>query len=258
MAAHRYWRVNFIYRDGNRHVHIYTLRMSATAGSADQCTGGTASSSGHVSNPPANAFDGNGATFWQSDQNDAPKWLQYDFGAPVSVDEIALTFGASSSTVPLCAWLLYSDDATTWRLLGPVSAYSTGDVSSTKVTTGFGDVGASANGSHITLSPGWPAQALNAQFRSTVVRTDIEDSGAYRIAGITRKETAPDVFVIYPYRRVRLLERQTGRLIRETWSDPVTGAYAFEKLKLREYILLTDDHARYYNAVAADAIVPVL
>ena len=58
-------------------------------------------------------------------------------------------------------------------------------------------------------------------------------------------------------RRVRLFHRQSGRLVRETWSDAATGAFEFRNLKAQDYLVVADDHTRYYNAVTADAVVPV-
>lgn len=269
MAAHRYWALLVTARAGSGNgVSIAEVEMRASTGGADQCVGGTASGTSSFGLVPANAFDNNDATIWHNAATGNAVRLSYDFNSPVVVAEIFVrnspagaTSGLPGATYgPAACWVQWSDDGSTWYYGGPATDLGGLGNAGTATITGVNDTspGAVVRGDNIVLTPGWPAQALNAQVRGEVVRTDTEDGGTYRIAGITRKESSPDVFVIYPYRRVRLLERQTGRLIRETWSDPVTGAYAFEKLKLREYILLTDDHARYYNAVAADAIVPVL
>jgi len=259
---HRYWRVLMNRTNANGRAALKKLEMRALVGGVDQCIGGTPITSGTSSGTTAAAaFDANAATEWQSEisSSEGFSWIGYDFGGVIDVLEITLTLGANSSMLSSAAYLSYSDDGNNWTLLAPFVNLTSYGAGATVTINGFAALGNSVVvGSTIALNPGWPAQALNAQVRGEVSRFDIEDSGAYHIAGVTRKESAPDVFVVYPYRRVRLLERQTGRLIREMWSDPVTGAYAFEKLKLREYILLTDDHARFYNAVAADAIVPVL
>lgn len=270
MAAHRYWALLVTARAGSGNgVGIAEVEMRASTGGADQCTGGTASGASSFGLVAGNAFDDNDATIWHNAATGGNAVrLSYDFNSPTTVVEIFVRNPPAGATTglpgvtygPAACWVQWSDDGATWYYGGPAADLSGLGNAGTATIAAVTDASPPAivRGDNITLAPGWPAQALNAQVRSTLARTDIEDGGAYRIAGITRKESSPDVFVVYPYRRVRLLERQTGRLIRETWSDPVTGAYAFEKLKLREYILLTDDHARYYNAVAADAIVPVL
>lgn len=270
MAAHRYWALLVTARSGSGNgVGIAEVEMRATTGGADQCVGGTASGTSSFGLVPANAFDNNDATIWHNAATGGnPTRLAYDFNSPVTVVEIFVrnppagaTTGLPGATYgPAACWIQWSDDGSTWYYGGPATDLSGLGNAGTATITAVSDTapGTVVRGDYAVLNPGWPAQALNAQVLGARALTDIEDGGVYRIAGITRKESSPDVFVVYPYRRVRLLERQTGRLVRETWSDPVTGAYAFEKLKLREYILLTDDHARYYNAVAADAIVPVL
>ena len=58
-------------------------------------------------------------------------------------------------------------------------------------------------------------------------------------------------------RRVRLLHECTGRLVREVWSNE-DGTFEFANLALAEYIVLTDDHTRLYNAVVADKVLAVV
>lgn len=59
--------------------------------------------------------------------------------------------------------------------------------------------------------------------------------------------------------RVRLYDAQSGRLVRETWSDPVTGAWQVDGLALgREYIQLGTDPTGTYEADAVDRVYAVL
>lgn len=59
-------------------------------------------------------------------------------------------------------------------------------------------------------------------------------------------------------RRVRCVERQTGLLIAETWSE-ADGSYRFDDLYPgRPYIVIAMDYALQYNAVIADNVIPVL
>lgn len=49
-------------------------------------------------------------------------------------------------------------------------------------------------------------------------------------------------------RRFRLVEERGGTLIREVWSDPVTGAWAFDHIRRDvKYSVLGYDHTGYYN-----------
>ena len=83
---------------------------------------------------------------------------------------------------------------------------------------------------------------------------DLQDGGFGRIRGTVRVDSTPD----YPvWRRVRLYNKRDGRLIREQWSDPVTGAYAFEQINHAvEYVVVAHDHTGVYNAEIRDSITP--
>ena len=54
-------------------------------------------------------------------------------------------------------------------------------------------------------------------------------------------------------RRVILIDERSGRVIRETVSDPLTGAYTFsELLPQNKYTVLAYDHTGVFSAVIAD------
>ena len=58
-------------------------------------------------------------------------------------------------------------------------------------------------------------------------------------------------------RRVRLHDRSTGRLLRETWSG-ADGVYSFTHMELgRKYIVYALDYTGTYDAVAADRVTAV-
>lgn len=55
--------------------------------------------------------------------------------------------------------------------------------------------------------------------------------------------------------RVRILDAESGRLVAETWSDPVTGAWSVTGLALdREYIQLGTDPSGVYEADVLDRV----
>lgn len=74
---------------------------------------------------------------------------------------------------------------------------------------------------------------------------DLQDGGAGRISGTVMVDSTPD----YPvWRRIRLFCERDGRLVREVWSDPVTGAYAFDSINLAlTYTVVAYDHTGYFN-----------
>lgn len=82
---------------------------------------------------------------------------------------------------------------------------------------------------------------------------DEADSGSLRIAGTVAIDDTPDIPV---RRRVRLHDKPTGRVVRETWSDAVTGAYTFDKLRDGLYYVTAFDHTGNHNAVIKDSIRP--
>ncbi len=89
-----------------------------------------------------------------------------------------------------------------------------------------------------------------------LLSTDPETSGHYRIVGTAKR------LGVFTQRRVRLLDRETGRLLRETLSDPVTGAYSFEYIayKYRGYTVMELDwpptRSDPLNADIADMVTP--
>lgn len=60
-------------------------------------------------------------------------------------------------------------------------------------------------------------------------------------------------------RRVRLLRERDGKIVREQWSDAVTGAYSFEEIDASiTYVVIVSDHERVFRAEVADNITPTV
>ena len=56
-------------------------------------------------------------------------------------------------------------------------------------------------------------------------------------------------------RRVRLFDEKSGILVRQTWSNPATGAYIFENVQMsRRYTVIGYDHTGIYRGVIADSL----
>lgn len=96
-----------------------------------------------------------------------------------------------------------------------------------------------------------PGKTTNGLARGMLSSRDLSDLGGNgRIHGDVKKVGSPDSPV---WRRVRLFARRDGRLVREQWSDPVTGAYSFEYVNPSlEYTLVAYDHTGVYQAVISD------
>jgi hypothetical protein len=267
MAAHRYWGLRiqsrYVTAFGGWATAIAEIEMAATPGGADQCSGGTpgADSSDGLTTP-AMLFDNNAATSWERGaMSQVQVW--YDFGVPVEVTEIRVTLPGSGASRP---GGLYAPDVMTvlWSDAGS-SAWSVGLPSVHHPVTTDGQVLTLAGVSddagpgtlvaveHARLEPGWPEDPDNHAAVGAVFTWD-QHSGPFRVAGDVAIEGTPDVPV---GRRVRLLVKRTAELARETWSDPVTGAYAFDRVANRPYIVLSEDHTGVHNAAVTDAVTPV-
>ncbi len=85
---------------------------------------------------------------------------------------------------------------------------------------------------------------------------DLFYGGNGRVSGSVKKKGAPDTPVST---RVRLYTDRDGVMIRETWSDPVTGAYSFGHIAMNvKYTVITYDHTHNFRAVVADNLTPEL
>ncbi len=84
-------------------------------------------------------------------------------------------------------------------------------------------------------------------------RRDEQDAGFSRITGTTSNTGTPTVPV---RRRVRLHDQPSGRVIREVWSDAVTGAYSFDNIRQGTYYVTAFDHTGQYSGVIETDVVP--
>lgn len=279
MAAHRYWGLLLTARSGaGNGISLAEVQMRATAGGANQCTGGTASGAATSGTSAADAFDGSAGTHWYNGAAGPQTRLSYDFGTAVSVAEVVATTSGSGLTPdrpgstygPAAGWVQWSDDGAQWFFanpgsylgaLGNAESATIGPVSDAGLGAGHRTVAPPAR--LVTLGPGtarWTAPG-------GIFRYDPVDGGPLRVAGDVGVKaedggtgtlvTGVDGNQIQPLRRrVRLLQRLTARLVRETWSNPTTGVYEFTGLKDQDYLVIVDDYALAYNAVAADAVRP--
>ena len=96
-----------------------------------------------------------------------------------------------------------------------------------------------------------PVSGNRGAMIAPIAASDMEDGGPYHIEDIVAIDSNPDIPVS---RKVRLFDRATGRLVRETWSDPTTGRYRFDRIRLGPWTIVAYDHTDFYNAVIADNI----
>lgn len=85
---------------------------------------------------------------------------------------------------------------------------------------------------------------------------DMEHGGDGTITGNVAIKGSPNNLPVA--RKVRLVRDVDALCIRETWSDPLTGAYAFPEIdRTVSYTVLSYDHTELFRAVVADRIVPL-
>lgn len=253
MSTHRYWSIETYLNNGSTFPGVASWELRSAIGGADAATGGTPSASSTSAGSAAAAFDGNSSTEWVGGALTSN--LFYLFPAPINILEIAVRLPASAANVPSSIVLRWSDDATNWHRVAPALQLEPSQAGSVITLSGFFDSAiGSARGRRAGQQPLSPLGAIGFVVRNQRATYDPIDGGPYRVAGDVAIDGSPATPV---QRRVRLLERKTARLVREVWSDPTTGAFAFERIAMNEYIVLTDDYTRFYNAVVADAVVPV-
>lgn len=102
-------------------------------------------------------------------------------------------------------------------------------------------------------SPVPPHSALGAP--PLLLARDMEFGGNGTVYGtVDRKGTPANIPL---RRRVRLLSDTSGAMVRETWSDATTGAFAFSGIDpAQRYTTLVYDHEHNFRAEAADNLTP--
>jgi hypothetical protein len=84
--------------------------------------------------------------------------------------------------------------------------------------------------------------------------TGVLGTGRGRVTGTVKVKGTPDAAV---YRKVRLVRERDGLVVRELWSDPVTGAYDFKYIdELQLWTVLSNDYTGAFRAVVADGQIP--
>ena len=76
-------------------------------------------------------------------------------------------------------------------------------------------------------------------------------AGDHQITGSVKEKGIPDDRPVA--RRVLLFDERTHVVVGETWSDPATGAYSFEKISaVPRYVVVAYDYKHNFRAVIAD------
>jgi hypothetical protein len=80
-------------------------------------------------------------------------------------------------------------------------------------------------------------------------------TGTHRVTGTTKAYALGSNIPIS--RRVQLIDDISGNVVRQAWSDPLTGVYSFDNiLSSLKYSVVSYDHTGLYKAVIADNLTP--
>lgn len=239
MSAYRYWRLLLTSQPRSDYVGLVEIELHTSIGGADVTGSGTASArSENLGWGEASmAFDNNSGTQWFSYANTILSWIQYDFGAGVAHAVVEYVMrGYSDPSYSPTAWLLLaSHDSQHFTAIDVKTgqSWTAGETKTFAVD--------------IPLVAGTP-------FRPSVAT--VIDASHYWIHSTVDRLGVPGR---YP---VRLYNRASGALLKESKSDIVSGAYQFQFLPYLErgyQVIALDDPATRSdpkNAAIADLMTP--
>lgn len=85
--------------------------------------------------------------------------------------------------------------------------------------------------------------------------TGVLGQGIGRVRGTVKRKDQPANVPLK--RRVRLVRERDGLVLREAWSDAVTGEYDFQYIdELQTWTVIAYDYEHNHRAVAADNLTP--
>lgn len=259
MTVARHWRCSFTLGSQSS---VSVREMAFLDGSGtDLSTGGTASASSSATGfvTPDKAFDKDLGTWWSNAASELQPYLAYDHGTAVDVAQIRINFGALGGLIALESNIRWSvsDDGSTWSQPAPLRLVSGTIAASTEGTYDLMQVSDLAfigvDGGFLPFAGSAVPSGLPTIFfpSSVAPYRDFAFGGAGKVLGTVKRTADPTNVPLK--RRVRLHRERDGMLIREVWSDPVTGGYEFSWIdELETYTVLTYDYEQTYRAVVAD------
>ncbi len=205
-----------------------------------------------------------------------PHWVSIDTGGVIEVSEVAIwpqNYSPLMARAPKDFEIQISNNGVSWDTLAAftdVTGWSAGTVKTFPIV---GKVlirrnvvrGRCVLSDALSVGTG-PAMIYGIPLLDDPVHLGVE-SGSIKdlITGVLGQglgrvkghvKNTPSIPV---YRKVRLIRERDSLLIRELWSDPITGAYDFKYVdELQKYTILGYDHTGSYNGVIAANVTPEL
>ncbi|MET0426599.1 MAG: discoidin domain-containing protein, partial [Actinoplanes sp.] len=143
---------------------VLSAPTSASAAGPNLAAGKAFSASSYTDVYPAgNAGDGNANTYWESNNNAFPQWLQVDLGSATQVNQAVLKLPPSTSWSTRTQTLSVqgSTDGTSFSTLKASAGYSFNPASSNVVTVDFTAASARFLRLNFTGNTGWAAGQLS-------------------------------------------------------------------------------------------------
>lgn len=258
---HKFWRL-VVSATGSRYFQVSDVAFLNAEG-ADVSVGGVASASSEYGPgyTAANAFDKSSGTDYCNAVDQFPARLQYACPSPVDVASVRFAWANNATWLPSspdAMVLMSSVDGIAWVDNYALTLTSGGFVAGTVAIAAVAHLGLQKTvpmGSAMPLvSFGIDDQSTSVLMAQATVIRDVEFGGAGTVYGTTEIKGTPD----RPTKaRVRLFRDRDALLARETWSDPITGAFAFEGLDVaQKFTALTEDAEGNFRPVSASRLVP--
>lgn len=183
--------------------------------------------------------------------------VMWDFGPSGDATVNSVRVGSSTNRLnfPTRLDLQYSNDGATWTTELQLAAPTWPGPNAMAPLGSFGPTPLSTVGVRPEVFAESAVDNTLGQGINLVTWRDMYFDGDGFISGTVKRDADP---VDIPLkRRVRLHREHDGLPVRETWSDPVTGAYSFPQIS-RDFVytVVAYDYEHNYRAVIADNIVP--
>ncbi|MER5643757.1 discoidin domain-containing protein [Streptosporangium sp. NPDC002524] len=137
----------------------------ASAAAGPNLAAGKPASSSSVSAPygAGNVTDGNATTYWESNNNAFPQWVQVDLGAAASVDQVVLKLppAAAWNTRTQTLSVLAGTSSTPTTTVVGSAGYTFNPSTGNTVTINFAATSARYLRLNITANTGWPAGQIS-------------------------------------------------------------------------------------------------